>query len=499
MVRQTYEIEGTVQGVGFRPAIYNIALASHIGGTIQNRSSKVLLILEGEESSISAFIQGLPKKLPFSAKINSIKMIKSEPCKQKTQFKILESESDSVYKISIPSDIAICEECKEEICNPPDKRYKYPFTTCVNCGPRYTVVNAMPYDRCRTTLSVFELCKECRKEYTNPSNRRFHAESIACPKCGPKLFMCDKNGKIMNTNDCIGEFKKFIKSGAIVAVRGIGGYLLALDSYNKEAIITLRRRKARPSKPFAVMARDSETIKKYCEISPIEEKLLKSPAAPIVILKLKNSEKSSLPVSLLSPDTDTLGVMLPYSPLHYLLFDNEIDMLIMTSGNKYGEPVCIKNEEAFTRLKGIADAFLCHDREINLRNDDSLATIQNGKTQLWRRARGFAPEIIMLNKKVNKTILAMGPELKNTITLAFNNEAIISPHIGDLATQEAITGLEKTVKEFLLFFRQEPEVIAIDMHPNMHSTILGEKFSKEKKYTGCRSPTSSRSCLFLHD
>ncbi len=480
MIRRTYEIEGIVQGVGFRPAIYNLAMASGIGGTIQNCSGKVLLILEGEESSILNFVQKLPGNLPVIAKINSIKLIKSQPCEQKSPFKILESESDSTYKISIPVDLAICKECRDEIISPSERRYKYPFTTCVNCGPRYTVVNAMPYDRCRTTLSEFELCNDCKKEYTDPSNRRFHAESIACPQCGPKLFLCDKNGSIINTDDCLAEVKKLIKSGAIVAVRGIGGYLLAFDAYNKDAIIAIRKRKERPSKPFAVMAKDIETIKKYCELSLEEEKLLTSPASPILVLKLKDFAKTDLPVGLLSPDTNTLGVMIPYSPLHCLLFDEEINMLVMTSGNKRGEPVCIKNEEAFLMLNGIADAFLCHNREINLRNDDSLVTIQNGKAQVWRRARGYAPESIKLNKKAGKTILAMGAELKNTVTLAFGSEAILSPHIGDLETPEAISGLEQTVKEFPLFFRQEPEVIAVDMHPDMHSTILGHKLAREK-------------------
>lgn len=480
MIRQTYEIEGIVQGVGFRPSIYNLALASGIGGSIQNCSGNVLLILEGEEKSVLNFIQKLPENLPVVAKIRAIKLIRSEPCNQQSPFKILESASNSAYKVSIPVDLAICEKCKSEIVNPSERRYKYSFTTCINCGPRYTVLNAMPYDRCRTTLSEFELCKECKKEYTNPSNRRFHAESIACPKCGPKLFLCDKNGSVINTNDCIEEVKKFIKLGAIAAVRGIGGYLLAFDAHNKDSIITLRRRKERPSKPFAVMAKDIETIKKYCKLSSEEERLLISPASPIVILKLKISVPPDLPVSLLSPDTSTLGIMLPYSPLHCLLFDEEINMLVMTSGNKRGEPVCIKNEDAFYRLNGIADVFLCHNREINLRNDDSLTAVQNGKAQVWRRARGYAPESIKLNKKVGKTILAMGAELKNTVTLIFDNEAIISPHIGNLETPEAINGLEQTVKDFPLFFRRKPEVIAVDMHPDMHSTILGKKLAREK-------------------
>ena len=378
----------------------------------------------------------------------------------------------------------MCEDCRKEINDPSNRRYQYPFTTCVNCGPRYTVVNALPYDRCRTTLSSFPLCEECLKEYTNPSDRRFHAESIACPKCGPKLSLHDHNGKKMDVGDCVAEFKNFIRAGRIVAVRGIGGFLIAADAKNIDAVKLLRERKKRPHKPFALMARNIETIREYCDISDKEESLLMSSSAPIVILKRGNRPSNrplnNISIELISPDSDTIGFMLPYSPLHEMLLDNLSDVLVMTSANNRGEPICISNNEAFARLNGIVDAYLCHDREINLRNDDSLCVIQHGKPQVWRRARGFAPDAIYLNHKTSKPILAMGAELKNTTALAFDNEIVISPHIGDLETIEAnesLTQLSKTLPEF---YRKDIQIVARDLHPDMHSSVLASKIAEKK-------------------
>ncbi|MEI6056280.1 MAG: carbamoyltransferase HypF, partial [Lentisphaerota bacterium] len=474
-----YEIQGIVQGVGFRPAVYNLAANSSLGGSIKNSSGKVKLSLVGTEASIDAFIAELPRRIPVQARIDSITLLSSESCSEKSNFMIFESDSDESYKVSIPADLAICEDCRREINDPSNRRYQYPFTTCVNCGPRYTVVNAMPYDRCRTTLSSFPLCDDCLKEYTNPSDRRFHAESIACPKCGPTLSLHDQDGIKMDVGDCLAEFKKLIRNGRIVAVRGIGGFLIAVDAKNIEAITLLRDKKQRPHKPFALMARDIQVIRKYCDVSDQEESLLKSPSAPVVILK-RGNRPSDIFIDLISPDSDTIGFMLPYSPLHELLFDNDIDLLVMTSANKRGEPICISNDEAFERLKGIVDAYLCHDREINLRNDDSLSVMQHGKPQVWRRGRGFAPDAIYINHRASKTILAMGAELKNTIALAFDNEVVISPHIGDLETIEAnesLTHLSKAIPEF---YRKDIQIIARDLHPDMHSSIIGSRIAFEK-------------------
>jgi hydrogenase maturation protein HypF len=475
MLRRIYEIEGIVQGVGFRPGIYCFAVKLNLGGWIKNFSGKVKLAIEGTEQELNSFIKSIYENIPQQARIQKITLLIEEECHEKSTFQILESGSDSTYKISIPADLAMCSDCAEEVMEFGNRRYHYPFTTCVNCGPRYTVINAVPYDRCRTTLSEFPLCPECEKEYKDPLNRRFHAESTACPICGPKLFWCDNKGNRIETVDPIEQFKTEIREGKIIAVRGIGGYLLASDAFNRSSINELRNRKNRPHKPFAVMARNIDIIKKYCNLNEMEEKSLKSPNAPIVILDIK--DKKNLPMDLLSPDTDTLGVMLPYSPMHMLLFSDDIEFLIMTSGNKGGEPICIKNSEAFERLQGIADGFLCHNRDINLRNDDSLCIKQNDKMQVWRRARGFAPEAIELNKSISKTVLAMGAELKNTLTLAYDNEAVISPHIGDLETPEAIDGLKEVSEYFPNFFKKTPEVVAVDLHEDMHSTRLGNKIA----------------------
>ena len=478
LYRKIFKIEGIVQGVGFRPAIYRLVSDSGFGGWIRNCSGKVLLALEGEDEKINAFIGALPYKLPSHARIDKMLPAGCESINAVSEFRILESESDQDFKVSIPADLGMCSDCEKEITDSSNRRYKYPFTTCVNCGPRYTVVNSMPYDRCRTTLSDFPLCSECEKEYTDPKNRRFHAESTACPVCGPRLFLTDSNGNKINSDTPLNRAIDEIIHGKILAIRGIGGFLLTVDALNRDAVTCLRRRKVRPHKPFAVMAKDMSVVRKFCKVNDIETKALKSASAPIVILDIKKDIKN-LPIDLLSPDTDTLGVMVPYSPLHKLLFhETGLELLVMTSGNKGGEPICIKNEEAFERLGGIADYILCHNREIKLRNDDSLCTVQNGGVQIWRRARGFAPEPIKADIKFNKTVLAMGAELKNCIALAYYYDVVVSPHIGDLESSEAVDSLKSVVKCFPDFLKKQPELIAVDLHPDMHSTRLGVKIAE---------------------
>jgi len=434
-------------------------------------------------------------------KIDSIIEVNVEDCEIKSEFKIEESDLSEKAKITIPADLAMCDECRSEVLDKNNRRYLYPFTTCINCGPRYTVVNSMPYDRCRTTLNEFPLCQDCLSEYTDPRNRRFHAESTACPKCGPKLFWANSKGETVNDLNVIEEFKKQIKNGKIIAVRGIGGFLLTADANNRGAVTQLRKRKNRPSKPFAVMAKDIETAKKYCSLSHKAEKLLSSASSPIIILPLKKERASLLPTDLISPDSMTIGMMIPYSPLHILLFDNEIEFLIMTSGNKSGEPICIKNKEAFERLNGIADGYICHDREINLRNDDSLFSEQKEVMQIWRRARGFAPNAIKTSSKFNKNVLAMGSELKNTIALGYDNEVIMSPHIGDLSTPEAIDGMKQVAYCLPEFLNKKPEIIAVDLHPDMHSTRLGTSIAKElniKSYKIQHHHAHAAACMAEH-
>jgi len=511
--KKTYEIEGIVQGVGFRPAIYCLAIKSGLGGWIKNCSGKVRLCLEGNSIVIDNFIATLNNNLPIQAKIDKISLLGKNNITSINDFKILESEINNDFKVSIPADLAMCKDCEEEILHPNNRRYRYPFTTCVNCGPRYTVVNSMPYDRCRTTLSKFPLCEKCTQEYKDPFNRRFHAESTACHTCGPTLFLKDGNNNTIRCTDPIKSVIENLQQGKIIAIKGIGGFLLAVNAFDTNSIQTLRDRKNRPDKPFAVMAKNIDIIKKYCKVDPLSEEMLTSSIAPIVILNtldkqarkkilysnqyipknmispfnletdIWNSENKNtfcIPLEMLSPDTNTLGVMLPYSPLHRLLFENSnLEMLIMTSGNRGGEPICIKNEEAFNRLKGIADLFLYHNRDINLRNDDSLCTIQQNNIQIWRRARGFAPESYKCNFSFNKNILAMGSELKNSIAIGFDQEIIVSPHIGDLESPEAVDGLKTVVDCFPEFLKKKPELIAIDLHPDMHSSRLGKKIAQK--------------------
>ena len=490
-LRKVFDVKGVVQGVGFRPSLFRLANEAGLAGSVQNRAGTVRLVLEGTESSIAKFIEDLPNGLPPNARIDSISPVEEHDLPDSASlrgFSILESFDSDAPSVLIPADLAACYECMTEVCDPANRRYRYPFTTCTNCGPRYTVVNSMPYDRERTTMSKFPMCPACLKEYRNPEDRRFHAETTACPVCGPKLWLEDSGGKLIE-DDPIKRARLELSRGKILAVRGIGGFLLAADAFNRDTLQLLRKRKNRPHKPFAVMARDLETLARYCSITPEAEETLLSPEAPIVILDVKPDaiRAGRLPMDLISPDTLTLGTMLPTSPLHKLLFvpthDDStpaFELLIMTSGNHRSEPTCIGNAEARERLGDIADFLLLHDREINLRNDDSLCVMLRGTPQVWRRARGYAPNPIHLKQPLKKCVLAMGAEIKNTITVAFDKHAVMSPHVGDLETPEAIAGLEQVAASLPAFLAQTSEVVAVDLHPDMHATLIGRRIAKER-------------------
>lgn len=487
--RDVFEIRGIIQGIGFRPAIYRLASELNLGGSVQNKTNSVYLTLEGSAEQLDSFRKLLPEYLPPHAQITEfehLEHLKTES--PSSTFRIIASNEEGISNIQIPADLAICPDCREEVLDKNSHRYCYPFTTCTNCGPRYTVVNKMPYDRVRTTLKDFPLCDFCKREYQNKNDRRFHAETIACPKCGPQLRLCNSEGTSF-PGDPIMTARSMIEKGKIIAVRGIGGFLLAADAMNRETLRELRERKARPDKPFAVMASSINEVKQYCHVSDIEEAMLTTSQAPIVILHARQettAENSTppLPLDLISPDTQTLGVMLPTSPLHLLLSiptgDDPVEnfpLLVMTSGNHRGEPIAIDNDEALLRLYGIADAFLLHDREINLRCDDSLCIEQTCGPQVWRRSRGYAPRSLPLHNRLKEPILAMGAELKNTIAIGFGNQLVLSPHIGDLETPEALDALEEATNIFPDFLQQKPSIIAVDMHPDMQSTRLGKKIA----------------------
>jgi hydrogenase maturation protein HypF len=488
-IRNTYDISGVVQGVGFRPAIFRLAVKAGLTGWVQNRSDSVRIALEGPRKDVEVFMQTLKEQLPPNAAVNTVTLFESTVVSDNEKlenFSIIPSVQTGFHSLLIPADLAICPDCMAEIRDPSNRRHGYPFTTCVNCGPRYTVINSTPYDRERTTMSVFTMCEDCRREYSDPLDRRFHAETIACPKCGPQVRMEDASCNLLKGNAI--EIARFeLSRGKIIAIRGIGGFLIAADALNRNAITILRRRKTRPHKPFAVMASDIDVIRRYCIVSPEAEQLLFSPESPIVILDVKPEviAEGNLPVDLISPDTRTLGVMIPTSPLHKLLFESLVpdcvpsfELLIMTSGNNGGEPTCITNYEAHDHLGLIADFLLVHNREINLRNDDSLCVIRRNKPQVWRRARGYAPTPIHLSHRLTRTILAMGADMKNTITVAYDNSAVISPHIGDMETPEALDSLENITKRLPEFLKKTPETVAVDLHHDMHSTKLGRRIAE---------------------
>jgi len=469
-------VRGVVQGVGFRPFIYRLAQEHNLKGWVRNTSGSVEIEIEGDEKSLQNFLIDLKAKAPPIARIEGVKATYYPPNGYYTEFKILESLSrEGQYQLVSP-DIATCEDCKKEIFCPTNRRFRYPFTNCTNCGPRFTIIEDIPYDRPQTTMHKFEMCPECQQEYDDPLDRRFHAQPNACPKCGPSLELVDGNGNPVESNDVIKTAGQLLKAGKILALKGLGGFQLACDATNEEAIKLLRNRKRRPSKPLAVMLTTLEAVEKHCSVSPEEKKLLQSAECPIVLLRWNSNSSSISPA--IAPNLKYLGVMLPYTPLHHLLLSEAGLPLVMTSGNISEEPIAKDNDEALARLRGIADYFLIHNRDISGRYDDSVYMVE-GKPQAVRRARGYAPYPIFLPFK-SKQILACGAELKNTFCLTKDEHAFLSQHIGDMENEETLGHFENTVKLYEKLFRIEPEIIAYDMHPEYLSTKYALKAGSQR-------------------
>ena len=484
-IRRVVELHGVVQGVGFRPALHRLATAAGLGGEARNAPDGVRLALEGPADAVDRFLAALPGRLPPSAAIAGLREVERVPLDRppRRDFVIAESGGGGAPRVVIPADLAVCPDCAREVFDPADRRYGYAFTTCTACGPRYTVLRALPYDRARTSLDAFPLCPDCDREYRDPADRRFHAESIACPRCGPRLRFADASGRD-RPGDPLRAARALLAAGGIVAIRGIGGFLLTANALDRGAVERIRARKRRPHKPLAVMAASLDVARRSCAVPPQAAALLASPAAPIVILDLRPDPDPRLPADLLTPDTPTLGVMLPTTPLHLLLarpLDGDptpaFDWLVMTSGNRGGEPIAISNAEALDRLAGIADGFLFHDRDILLRCDDSLCAMARGAPQIWRRARGWAPRPVALRRPLARAVLAFGAQQKNTIALGAGGEVVLSPHLGDLDTPEAVEGLERALDRLLRFLAWTPEAVATDLHPDYVSTRLGRDWA----------------------
>jgi hydrogenase maturation protein HypF len=465
-------VEGVVQGVGFRPYVYRLASELGLTGYVRNTSQNVTIVVGGPTDAVQKFISRLPDEAPPLARIHRMSVEDAPPCTT-TRFEILESAVEEGRSQLVSPDVATCHACLDELLDSTDRRYRYPFTNCTNCGPRFTIITAMPYDRPNTTMSSFAMCPACSTEYADPGDRRFHAQPNACPVCGPAVSLLDRDGNEMPDADAISRTAALLDEGIIVALKGLGGFLLACDATAPEVVQQLRVRKRRPTKPFAVMVRDIETARRHCDLTAAEESLLLSPAAPIVLARWK---KESTVCRDVAPGLLFLGIMLPYTPLHHLLVRACNRPLVMTSGNLSEEPIAAETGEALTRLHGIADYFLTHNRPIHSRYDDSVAMVAGGQTHLLRRARGYAPYPIELTFD-SPAVLAVGPQTKNTFCLAEGHRAFVSQHIGDLDSVETLDHLEHTIQLYRDLFHIAPEVIAHDLHPDYASTAFAQRLA----------------------
>ncbi len=459
-------IKGLVQGVGFRPFVYRVALHHQITGWVENGNDGVRIFAEGSEEQLKAFLQDLREKAPPASEILEI-FIELRSSKQSFDFKIIKSSDYSDEITDISPDIAVCPECLEDMKTQPH-RAGYPFINCTNCGPRFTIIRGLPYDRPKTTMDVFEMCPLCREEYAEVSDRRFHAQPIACNQCGPRYELIIGNEKYYDIGHILEKTTELIHDGKIVAVKGMGGFHLACDATNEQAVQRLRSKKYREGKPFAVMFGSIDECRYFAEINKAEEELLTSWRRPIVILKNKQNGKRLAPS--VSNGFNTTGMLLSYMPLHYLLFEKlATPAIVLTSGNLSDEPVIINNQEALTRLAAVADAFLIYNRDIYNRSDDSVMMVSGEKPRMIRRSRGFAPRPVNLSMDVDG-IIATGAELVNCFCVGKGNKALLSQHIGDLKNLETLDFFEESLQRFTEMFRIRPRMLVCDLHPDYLST-----------------------------
>lgn len=470
-------IRGAVQGVGFRPFVYRLAAELGLNGWVNNTARGVLLEVEGAREKLDEFLLRVEREKPSISFIQSLESSFADPVGYAC-FEIRTSDDGEEKTALVLPDIATCPECVREIFDPANRRFGYPFTNCTNCGPRYTIIESLPYDRSRTTMKKFTMCAECEREYRDPGNRRFHAQPNACPKCGPQLQLWDMTGKVLSKSDAaLEEAAEAIREGKIVGVKGLGGFLLMVDARNEDAVSRLRQRKHREEKPFALMFPALEDVLQECELTPLEERLLRSPESPIVLVHRKTSEKSALSASV-APGNPMLGVMLPYTPLHHLLMRALGFAVIATSGNLSDEPICIDEADAVERLHMIADLLLVHDRPILRHVDDSIVRVMAGREMVMRRARGVAPLPVMLDQEM-PTLLGVGAHQKNTVALSVGRQVFLSQHIGDLETEQASMAFERVVESLEGLYEAKPDTVACDLHPNYISTEYANRVCKE--------------------
>jgi hydrogenase maturation protein HypF len=478
-LRVKVNVKGIVQGVGFRPFVYRIAVKHGLAGYVRNRGDAgVEILLEGADEAITAFLRDLQEQKPPQAQIYEVLKTVLAGKNEYANFTIIQSSQDAEHSGSVvPPDSAICNDCFRELRDPNDPRFDYFFITCVNCGPRFTIIERLPYDRENTTMREFPLCGFCKKEYQDPLNRRFHAQTVACPPCGPKTYLTTQNGEPVNVEDPVREAGRSLSEGSIVAVKGYGGFHIAASAVKEAPLLRLREAKQRRAKPFALMARSLDAVESFSEVNSKEQELLTSPACPIVLLN-KNSKYNLSP--LIAPDLHNVGVMLPYSAMHYMLFERIADQaFVMTSANPANQPVVKDNEEAIRTLGGTVDYFLFHNRKIAQRCDDSVTRVHGNRNAFIRRSRGYAPAPIILRQKAKRCVVGLGGELNNTSCILNEDKAFISQHIGDVENVETRSFLQEATQHLIRLTNNKVDAVACDLHPKFTTTNLARELAEK--------------------
>ncbi|MEN6577257.1 MAG: carbamoyltransferase HypF [Phycisphaerales bacterium] len=470
MERRRILATGRVQGVGFRPAVHRLATSLGLSGFVLNDTRGVTIELQGQGPWIEEFLRRLTSSdKPPLARIESCEVVELPTVEGEEGFAIQGSRSGGSVLSEVSADVAVCGDCLREMADPRDFRYRYPFINCTNCGPRYSIVKTIPYDRPNTTMSVFPMCERCGGQYRDVAYRRFHAQPVACPACGPKVWLADRDGNVMRTgsDEAIAETARLLRAGKILAIKGLGGFHLACDALDNDTVLELRRRKRRDHKPFAMMTRSVEEIRKHAVVDLSAEQVLKGPESPIVLVPRR---AGALIAPAVAEGVNSLGFMLCYAPLHHLLFAEGLDVLVMTSANLSDEPLICRNEPALERLADVADAFLMHDRDIYRQVDDSIVYFVGGERVLLRRARGYVPTPVLMQCDSPQEILAAGADMKNTFCLVKNNQLILSEHIGDLEDADVYHHYVGSIKHLAGLFEARPSVIVCDLHPGYLST-----------------------------
>ncbi len=464
-VRQAIRVEGIVQGVGFRPFVYTLATGLDLSGFVGNDADGVFAEVEGPAEAVSEFLLALERDAPPLARIERVATMPIAAAGSRS-FVIAASGPSGPRRTLVSADTATCADCLRELADPADRRFGYPFINCTNCGPRFTIVRDVPYDRPLTTMAGFAMCEPCAAEYRDPADRRFHAQPTCCPACGPRLRLLDPAGDV-RPGEPLAAAAELLGQGQVVAVKGLGGYHLAADAADEKAVAELRARKHREDKPFAVMAADLAAVRRLGEVNAVTAGLLTSPGRPVVLL---TRHPGADVAAAAAPGNRSLGVMLPYTPLHHLLLRATGRPMVLTSGNCSDEPIVYRDDEALARLGGIADAFLTHDRAIHVRTDNSVARVFRGRPMLIRRSRGYVPEPVSVPGRFRRPLLACGAELKNTFCLAKEGYAFVSHHIGDLENAETLRSFTEGIEHFRRLFDIDPQVVAHDLHPEYLST-----------------------------